>query len=967
MAEKPRLKETDEIFSALGKGTQTKRPLVFSQEILATDQTADGGDSADRTIKSILNLPNAPEKPQRRNSRARLRDSAAGSNLSGGSGDSSPGMGKEDSLRQKSASGQAATPGPESIDDISTEEQQHIATAFGSEPTPWRTAHGRIAEPLTQGEAILPAPQIRRVTPPAAGETRYSPIEPSAYTSSSAPASIEGPVEPPELKTQPAPASSNEGPVEPAGTKQARVPASMEEHRDQANGAETDHKPDIGRLDSASAKAYEDVITYNQSHAPQRTAELNTEQAPASLEEGPVEPSATFRRVNAPASSEGPVEQHPREQVNISAPASNEGPVEPPERAKEWASAPASAEGPVEPPKSPGVRPFVFKRFSDTIKEQKPGPTPKDNSFNADNAAADAADDAKKDNRDKPPPENQALLEQLSNQFDEAFEDAYKGRANSPETGGRAENKSKRSREYYYFEVPHEPPIPPDTLPDDLEADIEAENFVQDFQEKVKLEEEEKTERFKDTLAEKFERERARYLKELGIDPSVPPKMKKEEPESFTPPTRRRMLDIHIDPEMHMAPGEAPPKKQETPPQTFTYSRMGKVRPLEDDSEPGPEPPAWNPSPGKKTAEELLMELGRQSQSIAAVGSRPYPKRAEVIQAEQQTQKPPPSLPAPKKKKEKNKKRKAKKKTKSAASKIITISTIATVLILVGASIPLMKMLAPFVNPMEIDGGAPIPTARRPGDDGTTLYVREDRTFNDGRGHYENMVIQRANLSVRNVSVDGNVLISDTTSSGEVVLEDVSVGGTIQLQNCGVDSLVLRNVEADRLVINNASARVDISLVGPGEIGTIEIRTPAAVRGIHTHGASAPGYVDSILLKALPEFTELAVTIAGLDVRTLASERPSVITLEDDARIEQFISEGAVSLTGSGGILAMSAATSSAAVLVMNLEVPVANLDIGGGAQVIVGAQIDSLVISDDLAVSGSGRISSLIANPLVN
>ena len=108
---------------------------------------------------------------------------------------------------------------------------------------------------------------------------------------------------------------------------------------------------------------------------------------------------------------------------------------------------------------------------------------------------------------------------------------------------------------------------------------------------------------------------------------------------------------------------------------------------------------------------------------------------------------------------------------------------------------------------------------------------------------YGNVVISSSNVTLRNTAILGNLYITGGVDLGNVLLENVTVLGRIVVSgggesHAGQSSVVLRNVEADELVIDSIIDQfITVSAYGITDIPVTHVRSDA-----YLEDASWPGY-----------------------------------------------------------------------------------------------------------------------------
>lgn len=615
--------------------------------------------------------------------------------------------------------------------------------------------------------------------------------------------------------------------------------------------------------------------------------------------------------------------------------------------------------------------------------------------------------------------QRESFLRRLSTQFEQEFSQRFEGV--EPE---RSSRHSANVAEWLDSSRPAkrkgEPPAP--ALPDDpfaaqepepaapslelsksadslllmpeeeIEAKREAEQFLLEFEQSVKEEEQIRAETFKETLADKFQRERERYLKELGINPEEPlPPEPDDDMDPFTPtpepelqepqhPPRRR-LDLQIQPELHKPDEPLPP---------MTYGRDGAAQIQTDSEEPLPYIPgtarattvtkgapgtvvpaarakrtaAAKPvrkepeQTGPKSGEQLLLELGVQ-QSLRGMQN--------VFSVAEQAQEPPARPFAPElapsaqmlvRQEEEKKERGLPllEKIKGKFSRTVLLSGAAALLALVviGAAVLSRLDLKPSDNPEADETGITLSP--------DTLTVYESRNPAETL-RVQDLLVKRAGISLSNIEVENNLVIQDIETPGEVLLSDMTVGGSIFVRGCAVDMLRLSNVAADRIVVNNSQTRVGIQATGRIEVDTVELRTPATLQ---EHGLEPDVQgVATVLMNKSKEADMLDATLGGVSLTSLTAIGDSAVALADGSSIEQVNAEGNLSMTGDGrvGSLFLSTPDGANQAAVSLKSVEVSNISLKAPADVSVAARVDTLTTENSLNLGGGGVVGTMLLN----
>lgn len=127
-----------------------------------------------------------------------------------------------------------------------------------------------------------------------------------------------------------------------------------------------------------------------------------------------------------------------------------------------------------------------------------------------------------------------------------------------------------------------------------------------------------------------------------------------------------------------------------------------------------------------------------------------------------------------------------------------------------------------------------------------------------------NVTITTSGVTLRDTVIGGNLYISEGVDLGHVTLENVTVLGEIVVSGGGVseggdDSIVLRNVDASKMVVDNLNGQqVSLRVEGAGKIAETDVRTNA-----YLADNTSDGYgLAKIVLEGDAD-EELKLTLAG--------------------------------------------------------------------------------------------------------
>ena len=508
-------------------------------------------------------------------------------------------------------------------------------------------------------------------------------------------------------------------------------------------------------------------------------------------------------------------------------------------------------------------------------------------------------------------------------------------------------------------------------------SDRNTQDFLSRFMDDIAREEEQRSEDFKETLAEKFMRERERYLKDLGISVKEPEPESPQPPSNAGPVPQRRKLDFQIQPEMHLQDGE--PRPVRAPQQNMTYNRGGAAIRPQPEAEAAPIPPLAGrtaatpakapPAPRKKTSEQLLIEHGRLTQKQKIKVPKKQKKADKPLKFTFET-------PEEQAQRKKAQTKSQKKSLDDMLPKEKWPRRIVLVSMMCGF-VAIFLLVIPLIQYMDFSRNLHDQTAEM-AEQGAlafsqdTLDVYNTQSF-DQTAQVNNVFFKNADVALRNVNVKDYVIIESIQQEGKIRLEDVNVDSAISLRGGGINELELHNVNARRVIINNPDTDVTLSVTGSSGIETIELRTTSSVRQLDIQGEST-GVRDMVITTAEGGIT---AKLDGLRLESLsAAARETILLFDGATHAENMSSDGSLSLSGTGRVanLSIGARTGQGAedpqapqgpLSFVLTGVNVSNLNFKSPLNASISAQVDALTTSDDLNIDGEGgSIGIFTVNP---
>lgn len=217
------------------------------------------------------------------------------------------------------------------------------------------------------------------------------------------------------------------------------------------------------------------------------------------------------------------------------------------------------------------------------------------------------------------------------------------------------------------------------------------------------------------------------------------------------------------------------------------------------------------------------------------------------------------------------------------------------------------------------------------------------------------MVISKADTTVKDTNVEGNIVIEESVGDGSVNLENVKVAGNLIVKGGGANSVHLKDtVVKGNIQIEKENVRVVFE--GKSEAGTVEISSSATIDSNNYDGVLGNVEIKSgissgtVVIKApvslMSVNSDITVKIQSAVDKLTVAENGAKINIASNVSVKTFVANGKTSITGSGKI--------------ENLEVNVAGITSDIKPNSIVTADgVDKPAIGGGSTGGGSGSGSS--------
>ncbi|MFC4597409.1 S-layer homology domain-containing protein [Cohnella hongkongensis] len=181
-----------------------------------------------------------------------------------------------------------------------------------------------------------------------------------------------------------------------------------------------------------------------------------------------------------------------------------------------------------------------------------------------------------------------------------------------------------------------------------------------------------------------------------------------------------------------------------------------------------------------------------------------------------------------------------------------------------------------------------------------------------------NAVVTASGAILRNMEIQGDLLLSASIGEGEAVLDNVKVKGTVTVNGGGPNSIHLKDSELEILLVDKKNGNVRIVAAGSTLVKRVDLRSGARLESDADEGK---GYEAVHLTKEMPagskailkgEFAETNVASSNVEIElvegtigkmsVLPGASGNTLKLEDDARIGELTLEEETTVQGQGAI-----------------------------------------------------------------
>jgi hypothetical protein len=180
------------------------------------------------------------------------------------------------------------------------------------------------------------------------------------------------------------------------------------------------------------------------------------------------------------------------------------------------------------------------------------------------------------------------------------------------------------------------------------------------------------------------------------------------------------------------------------------------------------------------------------------------------------------------------------------------------------------------------------------------------------------VVVIAPDVTLRNVTINGNLILRETIGEGNVNLDNVVVKGDTIVKGGGANSIVIKDSTLGRIIVIKVGNIVRIVATGSTGIGTVEVGANVKLEEFELTGT---GFDDVLILNDIPEGTNVVfvgnfgdveidspnidVTIQSGTMSSLTLTKTAVdtnINIEQQATVTNMTLDVATNVTGKGAI-----------------------------------------------------------------
>ncbi len=177
-----------------------------------------------------------------------------------------------------------------------------------------------------------------------------------------------------------------------------------------------------------------------------------------------------------------------------------------------------------------------------------------------------------------------------------------------------------------------------------------------------------------------------------------------------------------------------------------------------------------------------------------------------------------------------------------------------------------------------------------------------------------NVIVNRPGVTLKNVTVDGNLIIGDGVADKEVTLENVKVTGVTVIRGGGKNSVIIKGTSSlSQIILRQVYNEVSLKIQGDAKVSMIYINDGS-------NDVMIVGAAGSVVV----EGSDLNVNLSGADVKRVSVQKSAknvTVNADEKSAISKLvISADGAKITGAGKVDAVSVAAENTVIDMANLD-----------------------------------------------
>lgn len=168
----------------------------------------------------------------------------------------------------------------------------------------------------------------------------------------------------------------------------------------------------------------------------------------------------------------------------------------------------------------------------------------------------------------------------------------------------------------------------------------------------------------------------------------------------------------------------------------------------------------------------------------------------------------------------------------------------------------------------------------------TAKLYQNSGTYTENVGG--NVVINTSDVILKDMTISGNLYITEGVGEGEVTLENVKIDGNVIIEGGGENSIEIKQSTLKNIYVNKVSGPVRIALDQASKAANVQVNSEARLEGA---------------IERLEVITQEEVKLVGASVKNLqVSVADGKIGVDKTSVIEQLVVDATATITGNGKV-----------------------------------------------------------------